>query len=520
MLCENEELIAIKEILRKNPRGMSITDISRELNLNRNSVAKYVNMLVVAGQVEMKTHAAAKVYYLSQRVPLTAMLDFSTDSFVILDANLTIVRVNDNFLALAGTTREALIGNSVRGTELPVFSDRTLVEKLENALRGSASVTGLSWQNPSGTLYLRGKLIPTVFEDGSAALTIILENITGHIRAQQALEKSEALYRAIVEDQTELVCRFLSEGSITFMNKAALRYFRTDHRALTESTIRSLLADSEWEQIAAKIRDLNGASPTTTFDTRIVTPSKETRWVEWVARAIGSTDGKIFEYQLVGRDVTELRESTALIERALREKETLLAEVNYRIRSNLHFITSLIDLQAETQQDPASTDLFREEKQQIMALARIYEILTQSDDINHIPLTAYLRKLSEDLYATYRIDSGAVKTIFHAGDIRMDISSAIPVGLIFNELVSNALKYAFPGEVPGTVTVDIFRNTGGITLTIADNGVGLPDSIDIESPRTIGMELVMTLVRQINGRIVLERKNGTRFTITFPYPAP
>ncbi|MEN6611405.1 MAG: PAS domain S-box protein [Methanoregulaceae archaeon] len=518
MLCENEELIAIKEILRKNPRGMSITDISRELNLNRNSVAKYVNMLVVAGHVEMKTHAAAKVYYLSQRVPLTAMLDFSTDSFVILDANLTIVRVNDNFLILAKTTRETLVGNSIRGTTLPVFSDQTIIEKLDDAIRGSSTVTEISWQNPLGTLYLRGKLIPTVFEDGSAALTIILENITGQIQAQQALEKSEALYRAIVEDQTELVCRFLAEGSITFMNEAALRYFRTDRSSLNGSTIRSFFADSEWEQVAEKVRDLNSANPTTTFDSRIVTPSRGTRWVQWVARAIGSTDGRIFEYQLVGRDVTELRESTALIEQALREKETLLAEVNYRIRSNLHFITSLIDLQAETRRDPASTELFREEKQQIMALARIYEILTHSDDINHIPLPAYLHKLSKDLYSTYRIDSGVVKILFQADDIRTDISSAIPVGLIFNELVSNAFKYAFPDGMPGVVSVGILKDTGGITLTIADNGIGLPDTVDIGSPKTIGMELVATLVCQINGRISLERKSGTRFTITFPYP--
>jgi len=497
---------------------MSITDISRELNLNRNSVSKYVNMLLVAGQVEMKTHAAAKVYYLSQRVPLTAMLDFSTDAIVILDANLTVIRANDNFLVLAGTTRESLIGKSIRGSTLPVFSDEKIVINLQETLKGTATVKEIAWQSEARDLFIRGKLIPTVFEDGTVALTIMLENITGQIRSQQALEKSEVLYRAIVEDQTELVCRFLADGSITFMNQECLRFFKTDKEILARSNIRSFLAESEWERSVREIRTLSCTNPTTTFDNRIVTPLRETRWMQWVARAICNPQGEIFEYQLVGRDITALRESTAQIERSLKEKETLLTEINYRIRSNLHFISSLIDLQADSIRDPASRELLREEKQQIMAIARIYEILTQSDDINHIPLPTYLSKLNEDSYSSYQIDSNRVKTGFRADDIQVDIDTAIPIGLLFNELVSNSFKYAFPERQTGQVNVDIRGGAGEITLIISDDGVGLPETFDIDSPQTIGMELVVTLVHQINGRITLERKNGTIFRVTFPYP--
>jgi len=518
MLCENEELITIKEMLRKNPRGMSITDISRELNLNRNSVSKYVNMLLVAGEVEMKTHAAAKVYFLSQRVPLSAMLDFSTDSIVILDANLNVVRVNDNFLSLAGTSREALIGNSIRGSSLPVFSDEKIIENLQDALKGISSVKEISWQSGTRDLFLRGKLIPTVFEDGSVALTIILENITGQIRAQQALEKSEAQYRAIVEDQTELVCRFLADGTITFMNRECLKFFRIEQVQRDNLNIRSCLSEEEWMHSTQEIQKLSCTTPTTTFDNRIITPDHEIRWMQWVARAICNPQGEILEYQLVGRDVTALRESTALLECSLREKETLLTEINYRIRSNLHLISSLIEIQAEKRSDPASSEMLREENQQIMALARIYEILTQSDDINRISLPAYLRKLSEDLYSAYQIDSDRVKTRFRDDDIWVDINTAIPVGLLFNELVSNAFKYAFPKERHGYVDVDIRGDTREISIMIADDGIGITESVDIVSPTTVGMDLVVTLVHQINGHITLERDNGTRFSIVFPYP--
>jgi len=520
MLCDNEELITIKEMLRKNPRGMSITDISRELNLNRNSVAKYVNMLLVAGVVEMKTYAAAKVYYLSQRVPLRAMLDFSTDAIVILDTNLTVVQANDNFLVLAGTTRESLIGTSVRGSSLPVFSDENIIADIQDSLKGISTGKEIAWQNEDRDIFLRGKLIPTVFEDGTVALTVILENITGKIQAQQALENSEALYRAIVEDQTELVCRFRADGTITFANMACLRFFKIDTKSAIGSHISSFLTESEWEVSEREIHGLSCSNPTTTFDNRIIAPSGETRWMQWVARAICNPQGKIFEYQLVGRDVTALRESTAQIQRSLKEKETLIKEINYRIRSNLHFISSLIDLQAHPDLDPACRELLREEKQQIMALARIYEILTQSDDINHIPLPTYLQKLSGDLYNSYQLDPDQVKTEFRADEIWVDIDTAIPIGLLFNLLVARAFKQAFPENRSGQVDVDIHGDTRQILLIIADNGVALPETFDIDTPDSVEMELVVTLVHQLNGRINLIRRDGTRFEIVFPYPSP
>lgn len=518
MIGETEEIRSIREILKNNPRGMSITDISRELNLNRNSVAKYVNMLLVAGQAEMKTHAAAKVYFLSQRVPLSAMLDFSTDSIVIINSELNIVQANDNFLTLANSRPDDIFGRSLKELGFPVFSDETILSNLKDAIRGVAGKRNFTWKNPEETLFLQVKLVPTVFEDGNAALTIILENITGQVLAQRALLKSEAMYRAIVEDQTELVCRFGTSHKITFVNDACARFARSDKTDIVGKDILDFIKDDDHDQFIADISALTPEKPTVILDNRMVAPEGMVRWVQWVARGTYDPDGKILEYQIVGRDITDMRNSTEEIKQLLRKKETLLAEINYRTRSNLHFISSLIDIQAGLRSDPACREVLREEKNQVLALARIYEEVSHAEDLNRIPVLNYLRRLGDDLYSAYRISSDRVRISFVAEDIGLDINTAIPVGLIFNELVSNALKYAFPENRTGTVTIEMRQDNNTITFAVADDGIGMPKSCDINTPSSVGMEIVSALTRQIHGTITITHENGTQFSIAFPHP--
>ncbi|MFA5332081.1 MAG: PAS domain S-box protein [Methanoregula sp.] len=520
MIGETEEVRAIREILKKNPRGMSITDISRELNLNRNSVAKYVNMLLVAGQAEMKNHAAAKVYFLSQRVPLSAMLDFSTDAIVIVNPELAIIQANDNFLSLSGISREDLDGASLESLKVPVFENRKLISLVQDAIRGIGTDRTLTWHTKDESRFLQIKLIPTVFEDGSAALTIILEDITRQVLAQQALEKSETLYRAIVEDQTELVCRFGPDHLLTFVNLACSRYAGADKSALIGRNILEFIPEEDQGHTLESLKTLNPASPTMTIENRIIGQNNSLRWMQWGIRALFRQDGKAIEYQVVGRDITDLKESTEAVHRLLKKKDELLCEIKYRTRSNLHFMASLIDLQALSRSDPACLEVLREEKNQIMALARIYEEITRSDDLTCIPVLHYLEKLGADLYDTYHIDPDRVLLGITADSIVLDINTAIPVGLIFNELVSNSLKYAFPDNRSGHVEVHIQQDNTSTSFTVKDDGIGLPAEFDPDRISTVGLELVSILCRQIHGTMTCSGKCGTEVSIRFPSPKP
>ena len=182
------ELARVKDLLKNEPRGLSITDISRMLNMNRNSVSKYLNMLLVSGHVDMRSVGVAKVYFLSQRVPISAMLDFSSDCIIVMDSMLRIVQTNDNYVEFSGMSRDELIGISVLDRDLPVLTDAIDVHIFEEVLRGQDLSRELWWESDGEAFYFLIKLIPTVFDDGQPGATVILENITDLKRTEEELK--------------------------------------------------------------------------------------------------------------------------------------------------------------------------------------------------------------------------------------------------------------------------------------------------------------------------------------------
>ena len=184
MILEQEKIARIKNLLKFKPKGMSISDISHSLKMNRNSVAKYLDLLLISGQVEMRSYGTAKIYFLSQRVPLSAMLSFSSDLVIIVDSDFRIIQVNENFLQAFTMTRENLIGTPLPDVPLPFIRELPL----EDAIKESPDKTEISlnirYERPATPdsalmeIFYRVKLVPTVFEEGTHGITIILENVT------------------------------------------------------------------------------------------------------------------------------------------------------------------------------------------------------------------------------------------------------------------------------------------------------------------------------------------------------
>jgi PAS domain S-box-containing protein len=215
-------------------------------------------------------------------------------------------------------------------------------------------------------------------------------------------------------------------------------------------------------------------------------------------------------------DITERKRAVENIRSALVEKEVLLKEVHHRVKNNMQIITTLLDLQSESIDDKQAVMAFRESQDRIRAMALVHEQLYQSRDLAHIDFGEYIEKLAVFLFNSYMEDSERITLKVDVGQVPLEIDRAIPCGLIVNELVSNALKHAFPERRQGEISIRLHCGADGrILLTVADNGTGLPPGVDFRDTSTLGLQLVNMLTKQLRGRIGMSGEQGTSWEITF-----
>ena len=226
----------------------------------------------------------------------------------------------------------------------------------------------------------------------------------------------------------------------------------------------------------------------------------------------------------MARDITSRKNSEDRIAAALGEKEVLLREIHHRVKNNLQIVCSLLSLQSRSVQDRNVQDVLRETRDRILSMAFIHDRLCDSPDMSSVDMGGYLRDLAAHLvhsYSTGRVGVDMRIAVQDSLNGSMSIDAAISCGLILNELVSNALKHAFPGGRRGVLLVELKAGEGDrLCLIVSDDGVGIPPDADpgmgMDACRSLGFKLVNRLVGKLEGSIVLEREGGTAFRIEFP----
>jgi len=215
--------------------------------------------------------------------------------------------------------------------------------------------------------------------------------------------------------------------------------------------------------------------------------------------------------------ITERKLAEKEIRRSLREKETLLAEIHHRVKNNMQIISSLLSLQSRYIEDEKALSLINNCENRIKSMSLVHEKLYLSKDLSEIDFHDYMKDLSARLFQVHRVDSRVVRFSSHITDGLFNIETAIPLGLIINELISNALKHAFPEGGKGNIAVKLTKNTKPeeYTLTVTDDGIGFPEGMDHQSTETFGLQLVEMLAEQLHGTMELDRNKGTSFKIIF-----
>jgi PAS domain S-box-containing protein len=210
-------------------------------------------------------------------------------------------------------------------------------------------------------------------------------------------------------------------------------------------------------------------------------------------------------------------ERTAQLSATLREREVLLQEIHHRVKNNLQVISSLINMQVRQLADTSSRDALEECQTRVQAIALIHEKLYQSKDYSRVPFSEYAKSLASNIFDTTGTSPSAVSLKLAMDDMSLGVDKAIPCGLILNELITNALKHAFPPPAHGSVCVELHPDGDRhIAISVSDDGVGMPEKFDLKDSSSLGLSLVYTLVEQLEGKIEIVRGAGTTFRITFP----
>jgi PAS domain S-box-containing protein len=384
---------------------------------------------------------------------------------------------------------------------------------LLNILR-ALSVVPQTWLTHYGT-HFGGAIQGILFSMALSSRINLYRN--ERLKALDSLQVTEEKYRRLFEIAAEGI--FVIQGTrIILGNQSGIHLLGYDSMDEITGTIRDYVHGKDYEAIERFVRDISPDRTKARGRFRIVRKNAEVRWVDGSATMI--TWEGVPSHLVLLLDITEQKNSEEKLRNSLGEKEVLLKEIHHRVKNNLQVISSLLALSQDQLRDESDRNVFSDSRSRIRTMALIHEKIYQSGDLARIDFSSYLTELASTLVQSHSISAGEVALDIDTRGVILDIDAAIPCGLIINELVTNCLKHAFPGGGRGTISISLSQETVGeermYRLVVSDNGRGIDVAGKVESPQTLGIQLVKNLTRQMKGTFDMESDSGSRATILFP----
>jgi len=455
---------------------------------------------------------------------LRAVLDAVPGLISWVSSDLRYIGVNQHLATSFKQSPESFVGQEIN------FLDKgsNFEQLIRNFFDSSSQQTSQEIDIEINGCVRNYLIVGQKYHQGTAAVSVGID-ITDRKRAEAlktqlivSLQESECKFRSLYEATSDAVM-LIEEQKIFDCNLATLAIFGCSNKTQLYGKKQSEFSP----QFQPSGQD-SCSLATERISTVMQTGSCRFDWVykrldgsefpaEVLLNAMEINDRKII--QAVVRDITDRKRDEDGIKASLAEKEVLLKEIHHRVKNNLQVISSLLKLQSRYIQDSRVSEMLKDSQNRVRSMALVHEQLYQSKDLLNIDFAEYIQNLAHNLFQAYEIPAEGVKLQTNIAPCSLNIDTAVPCGLIINELVTNSLKYAFTGQVQGKIKIDFTLDENRVcVLAVSDSGMGFPQDLDYRNARTLGLRLVGSLVKQIRGKIELLETAGTTFQITFSKP--
>jgi PAS domain S-box-containing protein len=446
---------------------------------------------------------------------LEPFLEAAPDAIVVIDSAGRMVIANGVAGRLFGYDREELLGHPIEMLVPSRLQARHGEHReryfREPRTRPMGEGLELAGRRKDGTEFpVEISLSPLATPDRQLVISIIRD--VGDRR------KTEAQFRSFLEAGPDAIVMADRQGRIVLLNSQTERLFGYHREELLGRPVETLVPARFHERHVAhragyftdpRVRPMGSG-----FELFGRRRDGAEFPVEISLSPIETDEGVLVSAAI--RDITDRKQVENRLRASLQEKEVLLREIHHRVKNNLQIVSSMLNLQMEQLHDKEALVLFQESQARVHSIALFHEKLYQSRDLSRVSIADYLDGLVAGLVSTYGVNPDRIALRTSLQDVPMSVDAAIASGLIVNELVSNALKYAFPDEREGEVSIGLRREGSEVVIEVHDNGVGFPAGLDFRSAGSLGLKLVTIFTEQTGGRLDLDRNGGTRFTVRFP----
>ena len=443
------------------------------------------------------------------------LFEFAPVGYVTLDQHYHILDANHSVARLLGMKKPQLLKRPLTDVVCPESQDAFYLAAQEGIRSQELSTVDLQlFHTQRDRLWAH---LEIQAEDGGQSYRVSLNDVTRQKEVElEILTLNRRIEASIIAGDMAWWEMELPSGLVVFNeNKAAMLGFPPERFARYQD-FTDLLHPEDYEPtMEACRRHVRGEAALYDCEYRIRTHDGSYAWFHDVGRIIERDEERI---KLVGiaTDITARKQAELHLQEALAEKEVLLKEIHHRVKNNMQMIASLLYKQQQFSDDACSRAVLDDSIQRVKSMAMIHEHIYRAKNLASINLAEYLNRLATTLFRTYKPKGRAITLTVNVDEIYLSVDTSIPVALIVNELLTNALKYAFPAERAGEIRITGHRESAEMILSVSDNGIGLPEDFDIQQVSSLGLYLVQKLAtKQLGGTLDIHGRDSTEVTMTF-----